>query len=197
MILLKHTKEHLLIQIDDQKYPLPVAPFLHFGDDPAFAGMPPEMARRRFRFEIDLTELPKRLKAMVPAVWLPVSRRLPIAEEEEMAHRRLHRKPLESVDECLAGLIESLQSYRFSLNTELADLRKVFQRHALANILYDKQHDRALLKPSTASPPSEEDKQALLQAFRDVGLVDKAMEQRINEHFAAAKEALDKGGPDF
>lgn len=191
-IQLKHTKDHLLIQIDDQKYPLPLAPFLHFGDDPVFAGMPPEVARRRFRFEIDFAELQKRLKSLVPAVWLPVSRRLPIAEEEEMAHRRLHRKPLESVDECLAALIESLQNYRLSLNTELADLRKDFQRHALENILYDKQHDRALLKPSSESPPSENDKQALLQAFRDVGLVDRAMEQRINEHFAAAKDALSR-----
>jgi predicted ATP-binding protein involved in virulence len=87
-------------------------------------------------------------------------------------------------------LLESLQNYRFSLNTELADLRKDFQRHALENILYDKQHDRALLSLKSASPPSKEDEQALLQAFRDVGLVDKAMEQRINEHFAAAKDAL-------
>ena len=71
-------------------------------------------------------------------------------------------------------------------------MRKEFQRHALENILYDKQHDRLLLKPRSSIAPSEEDKQALLQAFRDVGLVDKNMEARINEHFAAAKSALSK-----
>jgi len=189
-IQLKQIKEHLLIQIDDQKYPLPVAPFLHFGDDQDFVAMPREIARRRFRFEIDLAELQKRLRSILPAVWLPVSRRLPIADEEDVAHRRLHRKPLESVDECLSGLIESLQNYRLSLNTELSELRKEFQRHALENILYDRQHDRALLKPRSMSPPSEDDKKALLQAFQDVGLVDPAMENRINEHFIAAKEAL-------
>jgi hypothetical protein len=141
---------------------------------------------------VDLRALQSELRDLVPAVWLPVSRRLPISEEEEMSRRRLHRKPLESVDECLSALVESLKQYRLSLNTELSELRKEFQRHALENILYDKQHDRMLLNPRSSIPPSEGDKQALLQAFRDVGMVDKGMEARINEHFTAATDAMQK-----
>jgi predicted ATPase len=188
----KQTKEHLNIQIGDDKFQIPLAPFRQFVDEAGFPDMPVEMGRRHFHVDVDLRLLQNRLRDLVPAVWLPVSRRLPITEDEEMARRRLHRKPLESVDECLSGLIDSLQKYRFSLNAELSELRKEFQRHALENILYDKQHDRMLLKSHASASPSEEDKQALLQAFRDVGLVDKGMEVRINEHFAAARDALSR-----
>jgi predicted ATPase len=191
-VRLKQTKETLTIQIDDKKFQIPLGPFQQFGDDPSFSDMPIEMARRHFRFDVDIRALQVALRELVPAVWLPVSRRLPIAEEEEMARKRLHRKPLESVDECLSGLVESLQQYRFSLNTELSELRKEFQRHALENILYDKQHDRMLLDPQTSVAPSEADKMALLQAFSDVGLVNREMEKRINDHFVAAKNALSK-----
>jgi len=191
-VRLKQSKETLTIQIDEKKFQIPLAPFQQFGDDPAFSDMPIEIARRHFRLDVDIRALQVALRELVPAVWLPVSRRLPIAEEEEMARKRLHRKPLESVDECLSGLVDSLQQYRFSLNTELSELRKEFQRHALENILYDKQHDRMLLKPQSSVAPSEEDKKALLQAFRDVGLVNPEMEKRIHDHFVAAKNALSK-----
>lgn len=87
-------------------------------------------------------------------------------------------------------MIEELQKYRFALNSDLAELRKDFQRHALENILYDKQHDKALRRQSSLLPPSDSDKQQLLQAFRDVGLVDARMEERINEHFSVAKDAI-------
>lgn len=191
-VSLKQTNETLTIHIDDKKFQIPLAPFQQFNDDLSISDMPFEMARRHFRFDVDIRALQLALRELVPAVWLPVSRRLPIAEEEEMARKRLHRKPLESVDECLSGLVESLQQYRISLNTELSELRKEFQRHALENILYDKQHDRMLLDPQTTVAPSEADKKALLQAFNDVGLVNREMEKRINEHFVAAKNALSK-----
>ncbi|MDS4019190.1 MAG: AAA family ATPase [Candidatus Competibacter sp.] len=191
-IRLTQSEQDLKIQIDKDSFQVSLTPFQQFNDDPSFADIPLEIARRHFGIHGDLRRLQTSLRELVPAVWLPVSRRLPIAEEEEMARKRLHRKPLESVDECLAGLVDSLQQYRLSLNTELSELRKEFQRHALENILYDKQHDRLLLKPQPSIAPSEEDKQALLQAFRDVGLVDRNMEARINDHFAAAKSALSK-----
>lgn len=192
-VQLTQSEQNLTIKIDKDTFQVPLAPFQQFGDDLNFADIPPGMARRILETHGDLRRLQTGLRELVPAVWLPVSRRLPIAEEEEMARKRLHRKPLESVDECLTGLVDSLQQYRLSLNTELSELRKEFQRHALENILYDKQHDGLLLKPqSSIATPSEEDKQALLQAFRDVGLVNKNIEARINEHFAAAKSALSK-----
>jgi predicted ATPase len=189
-VSVSQSREELQISVGKQAFKIPLVPFQHFSEGRALVDVPPEVLRRHFRF--DIQELQRLLRGLVPAVWLPVSRRLPIAEEEEVARRPLHRRPLESVDECLASLVEDLQRYRLSLNAELSELRKEFQRHALENILYDKQHDRALRHPSSLGPPSDADKQRLLQAFKDVGLVDSRMEDRINEHFAAAKAAISK-----
>ena len=145
----------------------------------------------RRRVQLEFFDIKRQLVADVPAVWLPVSRRLPISEEEDMEHRRLHRRPLESVDECLADLLESLQRYRISLDSDLSELRKEFQRHALETILFDKQHDKA---PDIRSftPPTQEEKQQLQKAFTDVGLYDKRIEKRIDEHFAVAEEAAQR-----
>lgn len=182
----RQTEGELHIVVKEKIFELPLLPFQHFDENRGIDTA--DFLKRRYR--INISELQETLRGLVPAVWLPVSRRLPIAEEEDLARRPLHRKPLESVDECLAGLIEGLQRYRLSLNAELSELRKDFQRHALANILYDKKHDRALRHPSQLTEPSEADKAQLLKAFRDVGFVDRRMEERINEHFAAAKEAI-------
>ncbi len=133
------------------------------------------------------SQLKSQMALHVPAVWLPVSRRLPISDEEEADRRRLHRRPLESVDECLAELLEGLQKYRVSLDSQLSELRKEFQKHALEAVLYDKQHDRADWSRFTA--PTEDDKAQLRRAFAELGLVDRRIEKRIDEHFAAAHAA--------
>lgn len=191
-IRITRNDEELVFYLGKQKYSIPVGRFLRFGDDFELHDHPAFLTRLNRAIGFDTRELRHELRQLVPAVWLPVSRRLPIAEEEEVEQRRLHRKPLESVDECLADLADSLQQYRFALNTELSELRLEFQRHALENILYDKQHDRALLDLSSFEPPSEHDKQALLKAFQDVGFVDRRMEKRIDDHFSAANEAAKK-----
>ena len=194
------TDKELRIHIGNKPHVLPLATFLRFTDDFDYHGLLSSYTRQR-GLGFDIRELQRELRQLVPAVWLPVSRRLPIADEEEMEPRRLHRKPLESVDECLAGLATSLQQYRLTLNTKLSELRREFQRQALENILYDKQHD-AILEAESFDPPSEQDKQALLKAFQDVGLFDPRIEKRIDDHFVAAKDALsrlnrEKGGFDI
>jgi ABC-type hemin transport system ATPase subunit len=145
--------------------------------------------RRRTANEVG--HLRMQLIQRVPAIWLPVSRRLPISDEEDADNRRLHRRPLESVDECLAELLEGLQKYRVSLDSQLSELRKEFQKHALETVLYDKQHDRA---PDLHSfiPPTEDDRKQLYNAFVDLGLIDPRIRKRIDEHFAAALRASEK-----
>ena len=182
-------EEELSIYIGKQKYSVPMAPFIELNDEIDFVDTHSALMHRRRLVSRHARKIQYRLRQLVSAVWLPVSRRLPIAEEEALERRRLHRKPLESVDECLAGLTESLQQYRLGLNTELSELRQDFQRHALENILYDKKHDEFIPFKKSIGPQSEDDKQALLKAFNDVGLVDRRMETRIDEHFAAANEA--------
>lgn len=137
-------------------------------------------------------ELRTLLSNLVSAVWLPVSRRLPISEEEEMARRRLHKSPLESVDECLSGLLETLQEYRRSLDSAMAGFVTDFQRNALKNILYDKYHDQISSRSLTEKPHTTEDKVALVQAFRNLGMTGSEIERRIDEHFTAAEIAINK-----
>ena len=182
------TDKELRIHLGNKQYTLPLAPFLRFTDDFDY---PSSYARRQRALGFDTRELQHELRQLVPAVWLPVSRRLPIADEEEIEPHRLQREHLESVDECLAGLTTSLQQYRLTLNTKLSKLRGEFQRHALENILYNKQHD-AILELESFDPPSEDDKQALLKAFQDVGLDNPDMEKRIHDHFEAATKAKAK-----
>ena len=103
----------------------------------------------------------------------------------------MRRGTLESVDECLSELLSSLQRYRVSLDAKLAELRKDFQRHALENILYDKRHDR-MIDWKNFQAPTEDEKHQLLKAFKDVGFVDRAMVNRVEEHFSAAQEAIEQ-----
>ena len=145
-------------------------------------------ASPRAQTGLELRRLQRQVRQLASAVWLPVSRRLPIAKEEGTERRRLHRRPLESVDECLSGLIEDLQHYRLSLNAGLSELRGRFQLQALQNILYDEQHD-AFRGLKSFVPPSEDDKKSLLKAFRDVGLTNRKVEERIEGHFEAARTA--------
>lgn len=182
--------EEFEIIIGKSNFMIPSGLIRNFPEDRLYGEMNLEVRRRRYR--VNFQEIQEKLRGFVPAVWLPVSRRLPITEEEEDLRRSIHRKPLESVDECLSGLIEKLKSYRLSLNTDLAELRKEFQKHALENILFDKKHDRWAGRTSSPVAPSENDKQQLLKAFRDVGLVDARMEPRIDEHFDAARDAIAK-----
>lgn len=183
------TKEEIRFEIAGKNVLIPLIP------DPlrmravGIARVHPEMLRRHFGAE--LMQLRQQLEGLVPAAWLPVSRRLPITEEDDDERRRLRRGTLESVDECLAELLEGLQRYRLSLDAGLSELRKEFQKHALENILYDKRHDR-MMDWKAFKAPTQSEKEHLMKAFQDVGFVDTAMETRINDHFAAAQKALEQ-----
>lgn len=190
-IFLKHTSKGLNYRVVDKEAQIPGFIFKPASEREIFAEMPEELIRKRMRMESNWDEVVQLARSLAPAVWLPVSRRLPIADEEDVARRSLHRKPLESVDECLSGLLDNLLRYRSSLNGELSELRAEFQRHALENILYDKQHEGASFPNQLSlTPLTETDKDALLKAFVDVSSVDLGMKQRINDHFEAARTAI-------
>ena len=125
---------------------------------------------------------------IVPLVWLPVSRRLPLTEHEEERHTRTGL--LESVDLRLQELLEDLSRYQSILNAQLSERYKKFERQVLSVILYSKDQD----KPTSISLPSpkrtDTDKKQLLGAFEDAGLLDEQMQNRINEHFTKAEEVV-------
>lgn len=126
------------------------------------------------------------LTALVPIVWLPVSRRLPVTENEEEPYTRTG--PLESVDLRLDELLDELSGYHSGLNAQLSKRYQEFEHQVLSMILYSKEHDQLNLIPS--SSPTEAEKDQLLRAFKAAGLLNKQMQIRIDEHFDAADEAL-------
>lgn len=139
---------------------------------------------------IVIRELSAELNALVPLVWLPISRRLPVTEDEEERYTR--SIPLESVDLRLQELLGDLSRYHSRLNTLLSERYKDFEREVLSVILYSKEHDHldSILSSIPASLPTETEKDQLREAFKDAGLLkSKQMRTRIDDHFAAAEEA--------
>ena len=139
-----------------------------------------------FREKMVIEELYDELTALVPIVWLPVSRRLPVTEDEEEQHTRTGS--VELVDLRLDELLDELSDYHSGLNTQLSKRYKEFEHQVLSVMLYNKEHDQ--IKSIPSSLPTETEKTQLLRAFEAAGLLNKQMQRRIDEHFAAAEEAL-------
>lgn len=142
--------------------------------------------RRPFLARPKIRELTEILRDLVPAVWLPVSRRLPIPEEEEEEYRVPRHLQLESVDMRLRELLEGLSRYRLSLEAQLSERYKKFEKLVLEIILYSKSLDR--IDPVSITSPTQDDKNKLTEAFSVAGLLDPQMQKRIDEHFSAASE---------
>ena len=131
------------------------------------------------------------LKDLVPLVWLPVSRRLPVPDEDPTTFSQfsVRSHSLESVDQRLRELIRELSEYRLRLESKVSDRYKAFERTVLETILYSAAFD-SMGALQRESPPSREDQEELIRVFNEVGILDSAMKTRIQAHFARADEAL-------
>ena len=130
------------------------------------------------------------LTTLVPTVWFPVSRRLPITEDEEERYRRTGS--VEPGDARLQVLLEGLSHYHSRLNTQLSERYREFEHQVLSAILYNKDQDQLhlILSSIPSSLPTEVEKEQLMEAFRAAGLLNKKMQNRINDHFNEAKEVV-------
>ena len=135
-----------------------------------------------------LEELYDELTALVPLVWLPISRRLSVTEDEEERYTRA--EPLEPVDLRLRELLESLSRYHSGLNALLSKRYKEFENQVLSVILYSKEHDRIdlILNSIPSSLPTKSEKKQLMGAFDAAGLLNEHMQSRIEDHFAEAEK---------
>jgi len=179
LIKVKNTEDGLECAIGQQEYTIEVEllrdRFMH-----------PRYRHTRFRATLD--EFEESVKSLVPTVWLPVSRRLPVPEDEDRDIRmRGGDKWLESVDARLRELLEQLVVYRKSLDSELSKLHVEFQRRVFEIMLYSKKHDNISTK---LEPLTQEQHDQLVRAFKAAGLLDSRMNKRIDEHFSAAQEVI-------
>ena len=88
-------------------------------------------------------------------------------------------------------LIEELSHYRLRLEAQLSELYKNFEKRVLEIILYNKEHDQ-ISSFRISSPPTLEEKDQLLGAFKVAGLLDEKMNKRIQDHFTTAEETLQR-----
>ena len=136
-----------------------------------------------------LREASTELQSLVPSVWLPVSRRLPMPEEE---HRRISMSELErlvevdSVDMRLRELSDELAKYRLRLDARLSDRYNEFEKQVLGIILYSEDD----VNETLLAPFSEDEKNLLLSAFEEAGLLDDTMRRRIERHFSVAEQVV-------
>ena len=130
------------------------------------------------------------LTDLVPIVWLPVSRHLPVTEGEEERHTETD--PVELVDLQLRKLFIDLSRYHSGLNTRLSKRHKVFEHQVLSMMLYSKEHDQpdSILNSITSALPTKAQKEQLLRAFEAAGLLDEQTQSRIDDHFAAVEEVV-------
>ncbi len=137
-----------------------------------------------------IRELFAELTALVPVVWLPVSRRLPVREGTE--ERYATEDSLELVDVRLQELLESLSRYHSILNAQLSERYREFERQVLSAILYNKDQDQLplILSSIPSLLPTEVEKEQLVGAFKAAGLLNRKMQGRINDHFDEAKEVV-------
>ena len=160
---------------------------------------PDALSRRVFRrrgsalsSRIRLRELNDLIGDLVPIVWLPVSRRLPIPHspnpqlEREVVHTK--RRKLESVDQCLYDLLEQLVKYRLTLDVQLSERYKDFERRVLELMLYSKKLDK--IESISPELPTKAEKEQLFRAFESASLMDSKMRKRIDVHFNTAAKTI-------
>ena len=158
-------------------------------NDETIKTVPGSVFRYALKEKIIAQELYNELTTLVPIVWLPVSRRLPVTEHEEERYPKTI--PLESVDVRLEELLEGLSHYYSRLNTRLSERYKEFEHQVLSVILYSKDLDRLDLTPSLLT---EIEKGQLLGAFEASGLLNKQIRSKIDDHFAAAEKVVKRIG---
>ena len=131
---------------------------------------------------------------LVPIAWLPVSRGLPISEDEEKLFTR--GNAVESVNSRLRELLDEISDFHSRLNALLSERHTEFEHQVLSAILYSKEEDQldsvlvSIRNSAVHSLPTEVEKEQLRSAFESAGLLDKRMEEKIENHFAAAEEVL-------
>lgn len=196
-IRISSTEEGLTFRVANRTFE-----FTSIGPDPR-GFWTPKARLRAIRARKGLDELKGLLQGLVPFVWLPVSRRLPIPHDEDDRSRRhptrrRHVDHLESVDARLEDLRRELREFRLRLESQVSRRHRDFEQKALRAILYSERLD-SLNNLQRESPPTQEDQDQLIHVFGEANLLDDEMRERIRAHFARAQEALarlaaDEGG---
>ena len=166
----------LIFRISGRRFAIP----FHFLIERRF-----QFAGHRRRLEGYMEGLHSQLQDLVPAVWLPVTRRLPLPDSDTDDTPRTRQRTLESVDQRLEKLLRDLTEYRLGLEAQIARQYKDFERAALSALLHSEEVDTL-----TFEVPSDEEKGQLLKAFQAADLLKGGVQERIENFFVTASKAV-------
>ncbi len=178
----------LKLKVGEKKYEAPIDIFSR--QRPVRSPLRDFYERGNVITNLQSEDINNELTPLVPLIWLPVSRCLPLTEDEEEWYTRTEL--LELMDLRLGDLLEGLSRYHSRLNTQLSERYREFEREVLSVILWDSK-DQNNLTSMTFSLPSKKvniDKERLLGAFADAGLLDEQMQNKIDGHFTKAEEVV-------
>ena len=188
----------ITVDIGDESLKLKVGQRGYSAPIDVFSDRRPIRSPLRYLYEKDnitrnmlLEEIDGESTPIVPLVWLPVSRRLPLTENDEERHIRTER--LESVDLRLKELLDRLSRYYLILNAQFSERRREFEGQALSTMLYNKERDGfdSMLDSISSSPlPTKSEKTQLLNAFEATGFLDEKMQTQIDDYFTEAERVL-------
>lgn len=91
------------------------------------------------------------------------------------------------IDIRLDGLMNRLTSYQVFLATKARALSSEFEKGVLASMLYDPKFDSWDLKPISSADLSKQ-KQELLKARSELGVLDEEIRKKINTHMEKISE---------
>jgi len=151
-----------------------------------------EFRRRRMpsKFIEEYSELREAVAELVNISWLSVHREL-FEEEAREAYQRRVLSEKNPVDRRIDELMKRLTSYQLQLESEMTKLSKDFEKQVLVTMLYDKNFDTFMIDKGLKLD-LDEVKEGLLHAYDDLGALDSAVSERIENHTKKITDSLFK-----
>lgn len=157
----------------------------------------PEIESRRFAHSkkgmMDYDVLKASLSKMVNISSLSVYRTpsFDLLEEEEFYYKRKRFSSVAPIERKLNDLLLQFTSYQVTLADEASKISLGFQKEVLTSTLYNKDFDtyKSLGKLEIEV---DEVKKGLMNAYRELGILDKTLEDKIEEHIEALRRSVNK-----
>lgn len=166
----------LVYKIGNKKFKLPLIP----------KGMD---IRRRLhsRHLAEINELKEKFDSIIDISWLSVHRET--TPEERYSSKRDYSKS--EIDIKLDHLMKRLALYQLQIQGKTSTISSEFQKEVLVLMLYSREFDRFKFEGKEVYDLDNLKKQ-LTHAYQDLGIFNKTVKNRINNHFEKIEESLSK-----
>lgn len=144
-------------------------------------------SRRRSMMGNSLTELESKITELVNISSLTVHRiTYDYPEEDYRIIRRSDISIIPPIDQRLDKLMQYLKDYQLTLAKQANEISSKLQKDVLVSMLYNQKFD----KFSISDTPPELEKEKLSKAYQELGALDNATRENIDEHIKALNRSL-------